>query len=196
MRRRAILEGGRNRRAQCTLVPMFAEQTQKPPCTVRVPRTKRDPTGMPEIRGFYPQSNGTLKFRLRRSYVIENIGDPSRIRTCNPRSRNPLLYPVELWDRCLSALGLHSTANMKNPPSGQALSEPFSASGRPIETVDRCVCPPARHSRAAAGCLTTSRGSLGHMRLFRYLLRRPTSPSPFHARLIATRLSASQGAPS
>src|SRR5882757_2041833 len=25
-------------------------------------------------------------------------GDPSRIRTCNPRSRNPLLYPVELWD--------------------------------------------------------------------------------------------------
>ncbi len=26
-------------------------------------------------------------------------GDPSRIRTCNPRSRNPLLYPVELWDR-------------------------------------------------------------------------------------------------
>ena len=27
------------------------------------------------------------------------IGAPSRIRTCNPRSRNPLLYPVELWDR-------------------------------------------------------------------------------------------------
>jgi hypothetical protein len=27
------------------------------------------------------------------------LGDPSRIRTCNPRSRNPLLYPVELWDR-------------------------------------------------------------------------------------------------
>ena len=26
-------------------------------------------------------------------------GDPNRIRTCNPRSRNPLLYPVELWDR-------------------------------------------------------------------------------------------------
>jgi hypothetical protein len=31
-------------------------------------------------------------------YLIEIIGDPSRIRTCNPRSRNPLLYPVELWD--------------------------------------------------------------------------------------------------
>ena len=34
-------------------------------------------------------------------------GDPSRIRTCNPRSRNPLLYPVELWDRlgAVSATG-------------------------------------------------------------------------------------------
>lgn len=26
-------------------------------------------------------------------------GDPGRTRTCNPRSRNPLLYPVELRDR-------------------------------------------------------------------------------------------------
>src|SRR5205085_8989841 len=54
-------------------------------------------------------------------------GDPSRIRTCNPRSRNPLLYPVELWDRpggtrpgyplCIGFpyLALDSTANMKNP---------------------------------------------------------------------------------
>ena len=54
-------------------------------------------------------------------------GDPSRIRTCNPRSRNPLLYPVELWDRpggtrpgyppCIGFpyLALSSTANMKNP---------------------------------------------------------------------------------
>ena len=33
-------------------------------------------------------------------------GDPSRIRTCNPRSRNPLLYPVELWDRSFASLGL------------------------------------------------------------------------------------------
>jgi hypothetical protein len=30
---------------------------------------------------------------------LNGSGDPSRIRTCNPRSRNPLLYPVELWDR-------------------------------------------------------------------------------------------------
>ena len=29
----------------------------------------------------------------------ESIGDPGRARTCNPRSRNPLLYPVELRDR-------------------------------------------------------------------------------------------------
>jgi hypothetical protein len=33
------------------------------------------------------------------------VGDPSRTRTCNPRSRNPLLYPVELWDRLLRACG-------------------------------------------------------------------------------------------
>jgi hypothetical protein len=61
-------------------------------------------------------------------------GDPSRTRTCNPRSRNPLLYPVELWDRCHAiCLGaahwpggqagepnrgsVHSTVNMKNPLS-------------------------------------------------------------------------------
>jgi hypothetical protein len=53
-------------------------------------------------------------------------GDPSRIRTCNPRSRNPLLYPVELWDRCC----IHSTANMKNPLLRQARSEPFLATKR------------------------------------------------------------------
>jgi hypothetical protein len=47
-------------------------------------------------------------------------GDPSRIRTCNPRSRNPLLYPVELWDRH----GLYSIVNMKNPLCRQARSEP------------------------------------------------------------------------
>jgi hypothetical protein len=48
-------------------------------------------------------------------------GDPSRIRTCNPQSRNLVLYPVELWDRSFTAGGRHSTANMKNPLSGQAL---------------------------------------------------------------------------
>jgi hypothetical protein len=29
----------------------------------------------------------------------ENVGDPGRIRTCNPQSRNLMLYPVELRDR-------------------------------------------------------------------------------------------------
>jgi hypothetical protein len=43
--------------------------------------------------------------------VVRVGGDPSRIRTCNPRSRNPLLYPVELWDRWR----LYTIANMKNP---------------------------------------------------------------------------------
>ena len=50
------------------------------------------------------------------------LGDPSRTRTCNPRSRNPLLCPVELWDRfCLDRDGLclHTIANMKIPLSCQ-----------------------------------------------------------------------------
>src|ERR1700692_2706840 len=54
------------------------------------------------------------------------IGDPSRIRTCNPRSRNPLLYPVELWDRWQ----LYTIANMKNPQLRQPRSEPFSLPNR------------------------------------------------------------------
>ena len=69
-------------------------------------------------------------------------GDPNRIRTCNPRSRNPLLYPVELWDRRfrprVRPRGLHSIANMKKSPSGQVVSEPFAAAKRPTGTVDRC----------------------------------------------------------
>src|SRR5713101_3055410 len=86
-------------------------------------------------------------------------GDPSRIRTCNPRSRNPLLYPVELWDRnfrttWLGQFGLHSIANMKNPPSGQAPSEPFSvwcdkacAVGRWLRSARNALL---RHSRPPA----------------------------------------------
>jgi hypothetical protein len=53
-------------------------------------------------------------------------GDPSRIRTCNPRSRNPLLYPVELWDRWRP----YNIANMKNPLLRQAVCEPFPRSRR------------------------------------------------------------------
>ena|SRR5579883_841324 len=41
--------------------------------------------------------HGNLMQSLKKTF--ENIGDPGRIRTCNPRSRNPLLYPVELRDR-------------------------------------------------------------------------------------------------
>ena len=43
-------------------------------------------------------------------------GDPGRIRTCNPQSRNLMLYPVELRDR----RSLISTGNMKNPLRSQA----------------------------------------------------------------------------
>ena len=130
-------------------------------------------------------------------------GDPSRIRTCNPRSRNPLLYPVELWDRSVTALGLapglHSIANMKNPLPGQACFEPFLATGRQTGVVDRCVCPPSRQCCAAAGCRVMSRGSLRHMLHANFSLppSAAVSPSPFRTLLFETRrLSASQGAPS
>ena len=73
------------------------------------------------------------------------IGDPSRIRTCNPRSRNPLLYPVELWDR----RELHSIANMKNPLPRQVRSEPFFAIPRQSCSADHCFrsATPARLRR-------------------------------------------------
>jgi hypothetical protein len=80
--------------------------------------------------------------------AFDFIGDPSRIRTCNPRSRNPLLYPVELWDRNFRKPGLHSIANMKNPLSGQALSEPFLAIRR--QSLSGGRLPSARPYRNAA----------------------------------------------
>src|SRR5471030_726223 len=52
-------------------------------------------------------------------FLNERAGDPSRIRTCNPRSRNPLLYPVELWDRRTP----HITTIIKKPPPGHAKNE-------------------------------------------------------------------------
>src|SRR5712675_3225311 len=91
--------------------------------------------------------NGSLKI----AETFDFVGDPSRIRTCNPRSRNPLLYPVELWDRNFRKPGLHSIANMKNPLSGQAPSEPFlairrqSSSGGPFPSDSQSKC-------SAAGC--------------------------------------------
>src|ERR1700733_12407401 len=51
-------------------------------------------------------------------------GDPSRIRTCNPRSRNPLLYPVELWDRWAAFIPL----NVKNQHYSRHDRTDFSAS--------------------------------------------------------------------
>src|SRR5713101_6945441 len=73
--------------------------------------------------------------QLSKTALHAKAGDPSRIRTCNPRSRNPLLYPVELWDRW----GLFSTANMKNPLPRQAGSEPKSRVLRPSRAGDRYV---------------------------------------------------------
>jgi hypothetical protein len=34
-------------------------------------------------------------------YIVEIIGDPDRIRTCDPQIRNLMLYPAELRGRSL-----------------------------------------------------------------------------------------------
>ncbi len=126
----------------------------------------------------------------------DEAGDPSRIRTCNPRSRNPLLYPVELWDHNFRTLGLLSIANMKNPLRRQAGSEPFSAIPRLSlranpRRVDRCFrsAPDARlrpagfRPRRALG--STDRGSLRPMlhATFSPSHCPAMSPSPFNAHL-------------
>jgi hypothetical protein len=127
-----------------------------------------------------------------RRYPIEDIGDPSRIRTCNPRSRNPLLYPVELWDR----RGLHSIANMKNPLSRQVGCEPFSLFRRQIlsggtglrSSSTQCCAPSisgvARLAPAMSHATFSPPSSIA------------MSPSPFSALLYVTRRSSAQGAPS
>ena len=58
------------------------------------PRSKASLKGVPGKKDWLePEASASIANRCLET------GDPSRIRTCNPRSRNPLLYPVELWDR-------------------------------------------------------------------------------------------------
>ena len=42
---------------------------------------------------------GALMMNDWRQSIRLRFGDPGRIRTCNPQSRNLMLYPVELRDR-------------------------------------------------------------------------------------------------
>jgi hypothetical protein len=134
-------------------------------------------------------------------------GDPSRIRTCNPRSRNPLLYPVELWDRW----GLHSIANMKNPLPGQAGPNPFPRqSDKPARGVDRCTRPALnamlRRSRLSAGprLASTNKARFDRqgsprqccMRLFRYLFPRHESVTFSRTSVHHAALDRAKGAPS
>jgi hypothetical protein len=49
-------------------------------------------------------AQGLYRWRVMENDNDEKLGDPSRTRTCNPRSRNPLLCPVELWDRFASTV--------------------------------------------------------------------------------------------
>src|SRR5712671_3062221 len=122
--------------------------------------------------------DATQPSRAQTEYRIEIIGDPSRIRTCNPRSRNPLLYPVELWDRNFRKPGLHSIANMKNPLSGQAPSEPFLAIRR--QSFSGGPLPSARPSRNAPPPWLPAQQALRpsswqcRIQLFRYSVFAPT----------------------
>ena len=100
------------------------------PCNTEMGgRTKPKPQVVTPCKSLRTKSV-TYVSGMKRNPCVRNgpeiIGDPSRIRTCNPRSRNPLLYPVELWDRWR----LYTIANMKNPLCRQARSEPFSAARR------------------------------------------------------------------
>jgi hypothetical protein len=130
--------------------------------------------------------------RLSKTALRSKGGGPSRIRTCNPRSRNPLLYPVELWDRW----GLSSTANMKNPLPRQARPEPIPGAPRPNRGAGRCVrsafnanVPAARRRRGTGTCFGNAACDL-------FAVSVAISPSPFRAHLFVTRRSTAQGAPS
>ena len=46
-----------------------------------------------------PLNTGKGAARGHSVCVIESIGDPGRVRTCNRQIRNLMLYPVELRDR-------------------------------------------------------------------------------------------------
>jgi hypothetical protein len=62
---------------------------------------------------FFPAQDETREKREQNAQTVEIVGDPSRTRTCNPRSRNPLLYPVELWDRCYGTVAMGPNRGLK-----------------------------------------------------------------------------------
>src|SRR5665811_88338 len=117
------------------------------------------------------QMRGNAKVHIERAFLAILAGDPSRIRTCNPRSRNPLLYPVELWDRWRP----YNIANMKNPLSRQARPEPESQTKRQSKAVDRCVWSAlnAMLRRRRPSAWQRVRFDKCCMRLFRYLVPPP-----------------------
>src|ERR1700716_148028 len=95
-------------------------------------------------------------------------------------------------------LGIHSTANMKNPLPGKACSEPFWVTKRQSEAVDHCVRSARnamlRRSPAAGG----AQGPVLAMSYATFSLpcSDDTSPSLFRAFLLDTRRLSAQGAPS
>ena len=158
---------------------------------------------VPQFRQFADRSAPISEPMAR--FTGADGGDPSRIRTCNPRSRNPLLYPVELWDRRGSwppcqpyRLSLSSTANMKNPLSRQAGRTDFL---KFATKADGGLQPMVRSdTKPAAG---TPAGRCGRDRLDcqRMYATHPQagstaiSPSPFRALFDVTRLMSAARSP-
>ena len=180
----------RTRRLRVSLRSKFPNN--EPPCCVRAARSEWGETGRLETKGVLSLWTATPKPERSKHHLIEIVGDPSRIRTCNPRSRNPLLYPVELWDRWR----LYNIANMKNPLCRQARSEPFSATKR--QSPKRWTVSVPQRNAAPRPAFGAAEGSLRQMShaTFSHSSSTAMSPSPFKALLLDTRRSSAQGVPS
>lgn len=63
--------------------------------------------------------------------LIENNGDPGRIRTCDPQIRNLVLYPAELRAHTASPLGKHVQACNQLSSSGGATGNGKGATATP-----------------------------------------------------------------
>ena len=64
------------------------------------------PDELPRRRVLSGRGTGRWKHqpRCRTFSVVGFIGDPGRIRTCDPQIRNLMLYPTELRGRCFTLL--------------------------------------------------------------------------------------------
>lgn len=82
----------------------------------------------PVLKGFTVQNRTRIPGE-QNTQCLEKTGDPDRIRTCNPRSRNPLLYPVELRDRW--SLSYHPSGEKTAPVFGKVSNQSKAGCDKP-----------------------------------------------------------------